>query len=179
MLVKKTLPFLMIFVSFACKDLGVEPNIQTEYYWSADKKVQVILNRATVIGIYKPNSAYPSRWLEVLYLDNPQTLPLRSIIAGRGLNPDDFEWLSFGYTYNGTEVIPTNRISFSLKEDYTVDDLRSIMWNSGVFDSTNFGTTVIRMLAQEGNVFTLANAIYESKMANYSTPDFVARITYP
>jgi hypothetical protein len=136
------------------------------------------LNRKTVIGVYRPDSAFPNRWLEIIYFDRYQLAPLRSVVAERGFDPDRFEWLSFGYTYLGGEVLPTNRISFSLKPGYTLHSLDTFIENWAVFDSTKFGAVMLKVSQQEGNVFHIANTVQESGLANYSTPDFIIRITY-
>jgi hypothetical protein len=134
------------------------------------------LDRTTVIGIYKIDSLSQYKSPEILRFDSPQYRSLRSISAERGFDPDQFAWLSFGYTNEVGEVLPTNRISYSLKTGFTTNSLLSLVYNEAEIDSTWYGTPMLRVLDQEGNVFHIANKIYESGMVNYSTPDFIIQI---
>jgi hypothetical protein len=179
--------FFSAIAFLSCKDLGVQPPsnetdivppLETEYYWAGGNKIELTLNRKTVIAVYKPDSTHPNRWLEIIYFEKYQLAPLRSVVAARGFNPDQFEWLSFGYTYLGGEVLPTNRISFSLRPEYTLHSLDTLINNDAVFDSTKFGTVMLKVVQQEGNVFHIANRLQESGLVDYSTPDFIVRITH-
>jgi hypothetical protein len=181
--------FVVGLILTSCKDLGVEelkettPVVvlpsETEYYWAGGQKILLVLNRKTVVGFYKPDPAYPSRWLETMYFDEAQMSPLRSIVASRGFDPDQFEWLSFGYTGQGGEILPTNRIAFLLKSGYTPHSLDPLVTGEAVFDSTRFGTLMLKVAKQEGNVFDIANRVHESGLVEYCTPDFIIRITLP
>lgn len=148
----------------------------TVYYWAGGEKIILTVNRKTVIGFYKPDSTHPYRSPEILYFDFAQTSPLPSIVESRGFEPDEFEWLSFGYTYQGGEVLPTNRIGFSLKSGYTQQSLEDLIRGDAVFDSTPYGTPQLKVVKQDGDVFGIANRVYESGLVDYCTPDFIARI---
>ncbi|MGE5811727.1 MAG: hypothetical protein ACM339_09510 [Ignavibacteria bacterium] len=169
--------FLVAFL-LGCKDSGVEPQPETEYYWAGGDKIVLNINYKTVIGVYHPDSTHPKQSFEILYFDSPQKKSLHSIMIDRGFDPDLFEWISFGYTYNEREVLPTNRISFHLKIGYTFNNLQQLIQDEAVFDSTNFGTVMLKVAKQDGNVFKIANKVQESGFVEYSLPDFIANITY-
>jgi hypothetical protein len=173
-------------VLISCRDLGgtppIEPEIApptvTEYYWAGGSKIELTMNRKTVIGVYKPDSARSNRTLEIIYFSKYQLSPLRDIVASKGFDPDQFEWLSFGYLYQGGEVLPTNRIAFELLPGYTRYSLDSLIVKKAIFDSTKFGSAMLKVIEQEGNVFRIADDIQESGIVRYSCPDFVIRITF-
>jgi hypothetical protein len=167
----------------SCKDPGVqspeseiEPPLHKEYYWAGGNKIELIMNRKTVIGVYRPDSAFPDRWLEIIHFDEYQLAPLRTIVAERGFDPDSFEWLSFGYTYQGAEILPTNHICISFLPGYTLHSIDTLIQNDAVFNAMEYNVITLRVTEQEGNVFQIANRVQESGLVNYSTPDFVTRI---
>jgi hypothetical protein len=180
----KTFSYLLlpiIFLSFiSCKDYSVEsPPTVPEYYWAGGNKVDVTVNRRIVIGVYANGTESGEGTLQIYRFILPQNKPLRYIISQKGLNPDSFEWLSFGYlNSNGSECLPTNQISFKLKNEYTLDSLKAIIQSYAVFDTTNYGTIVLKVTGQDGNVFEIANKIYESGIAEYCSPSFIAQISF-
>jgi hypothetical protein len=78
--------------------------------------------------------------------------------------------------FHGGEILPTNRISFSLKSVYTRQSLDPLLGGDAVFDSTIRGTLQIKLVKQDGNVFDVANRVYESRLVEYCSPDFLANI---
>jgi hypothetical protein len=86
--------------------------------------------------------------------------------------------LSFGYTHEGIAILPTNHIAFSLKPGFTLNSLDSLIHNDAEIDSTWYGTLMLKVKDQEGNVFDIANRILESGIVYYSTPDFIALLAH-
>jgi hypothetical protein len=183
---KTRLLLLLLSLAFgSCRDIGVAPPEEseippptvTEYYWAGGDTIQLIQNRKTVIGVYRPDFRYAYRWFEIIYFSKYQLRPLRETIASRGFNPDQFEWLSFAYSYRGGEILPTNRISFALNPGYSLHNLDTLIQNEAVVDSSRFGSVMLRVSRQDGNVFRIANKVHESGLVRYSTPDFIIRVT--
>ncbi len=169
---------LVLSVGFlACRDFGVEPQPETEYYWAEGQKVYVLLDRTTVVAVYNSSPSAPGLRLDTLRFATSQFGPLRSILQSRGVDPDSLEWISFGYTYQGFPFIPTNRIVFAPKPGVALDSLAPLIVNEAVFESTTYGATTIKLSKQDGNVFRLANRIYESGLVLYSSPDFLGWYT--
>ena len=182
-MLNKIFPYLLFSIIFlsltSCKDNAVEPlPSDSEYFWAGGQKVEVTINRKIVIGIYDPGNERKEGEIQVYRFISPQNSSLRNIVSMKGQNPDSFEWLSFGYTTNnGMEYLPTNTMSFKLKQDYTLDSLKEIIINAAVFDTTNYGTILIKVLEQDSNVFQTANKIYESGIVEYCEPNTLMHAT--
>jgi hypothetical protein len=187
---KRNVYFILLSLIFilSCNDIdnilavgkfaGHEFDEESEYYWAGGEKVVLNLDRRTVIGIYKIDSSSQYKSPAILHFNSKQYGSLRNIIAENNLDPDQFAWLSFGYTHEGIAILPTNHIAFSLKPGFTLNSLDSLIHNDAEIDSTWYGTLMLKVKDQEGNVFDIANKIFESGIVYYSTPDFIELLAH-
>jgi hypothetical protein len=63
-----------------------------------------------------------------------------------------------------------------MKNNKNIEVLSSIIQNKIKIENNLYGTTMLKVTAQDGDVLSLANEIYESGMVEYSHPDFIANI---
>ncbi len=167
------------------------------YYWAGDKKVSITTDRTTLVIFFKNEYRYKNqikrynefrdilkttisddKRMVVIQFSQEQFKSKLEIFKNLNLTTSDIEWCSFGYKENGvTALRPTNRISFKLKSGFTKNDLRKFMEDKAIFDNTNFGTLMIKANKINLDVVSLANEIYESGVAVYCLPDFIANIT--
>jgi hypothetical protein len=101
-------------------------------------------------------------------------------LAEHGVDLSRAEWYSFGYrNSDGGILFPTNRISFSLKEGIQQTEFDNLFRGLATYDTTHYGTVMLKVIGQEGDVFGVANKIYESGIVRYCHPDFLIQITLP
>jgi hypothetical protein len=168
----------------------------SDYFWAGDKKVSIVPDRSTLVVVFNEesyqknvHSSYAKapdlveatvsgdQRMVMLVFRTDQLASESSIIRNVGLSLTDIEWYSFGYLVEGSSPLrPTNRISFKLKAG-SHQQLERFMQGKATFDHTHFGTPQIKVNGPEVDLVSLANEIYESGIAEYCLPDFIANIT--
>lgn len=177
-MLRSIIPAIIIVIvqGLGCRDFGVEPLPETQYYWSDEKQVFLTKDRASAIVVY----ADTSERYRTFRFRCTRYEPLRVILAQHGVDLSRAEWYSNGYRGPGGGILfPTNSISFSLKEGVQQRDLDTLVRGLATYDTTHYGTVMLKVVGQEGDVFGVANKIYESGIVRYSHPNFLVQITLP
>jgi serine protease len=191
----------LIFLTLLIVIIILPSNLFTKnnnYFWAGDQKVGIDFDHTTLVVIYKQEkyhknivSAYENipeldqviisenKRMTVFIFQRKQLKPEKEILNKIGLVPEDIEWYSFGYIADGeTFLRPTNRLSFKLKEGISFDNLEKLLNGRAVFAHTYLGTQQIQVNGPDVDIISLANEIYESGIAEYCLPDFIANIVH-
>jgi hypothetical protein len=173
-MLRSFIPLIIISLGFGCSDLGIEPLSDTQYYWSGGRQIFLTKDRSSAIVVYT-DASDRYRTFQFRY---KRYEPLRVVLTEHGVDLARAEWYSFGYRISNVQIFPTNRIAFALKEGIDRSELDNLIRGLATYDTTHYITGVLKVIGQEGDVFGVANKIYESGIVRYSHPDFLVQVIY-
>ena len=191
---KQYIFLVLIVLDIFC--LPVYPN--SKYFWAGDQKINIVLDYSTMVIVFKQEQYYKNNTfayknipalaeviisedqkITVLKFQKIQSKSEAEILMHIGIDINELEWYSFGYIANEEiSLRPTNRISFKLKAGINEDKLIDKMERRAVFAYTHYGTKQIEVKGADIDIISLSNEIYESGIAEYCYPDFIANIVH-
>ncbi len=175
---------------------------QSSYYWADGKKIKLTEDRSAMMIHYRSEQSGLINDLQSLKerraVKEVQVFPQKERIlvqmnesANRdlstegkvlqALNVQESQIRSAHFAWrleDGFQVFQTHEIVLQLKPDYELEDLRSILNQPGVSFLRKDFLSFVFDVSDINQVLPLANALEESGMVEYATPDLYAELTH-
>ena len=190
------LPALIVLLALqlGCEKNPIGPVAREYYYWGNGEKIVIYENLSGIIFIYKAgepradlqallnnsNVSKVSSWddgrLVMLELSRTQREPIPKLLAELLVPLSSLESYRFGLVYpDGTLLWLTDEILLRLKQEYSLEDLEAMIEGDAIHQETRMYSIKLKV-TDINNVLSLANKIYESGIAVWSQPNFIAEI---